>query len=128
MANAHEISHDMQVFGSDGGMVGRVDGVEGGRIKLKRAPDVGGEHHHYIPLAWIARVDDHVHLTESAVAVRDHWTVADDGRNTRTAARAEGVRSDAYSRRNSNWLIWVAVALLVIVALYALISGLGYAS
>lgn len=36
--------------------------------------------------------------------------------------------SDAHSRRNSNWLIWAAVIALVLVALYALVSGLGYAA
>ncbi len=35
---------------------------------------------------------------------------------------------DAYSRKKSNPLIWIAIALLVAVALYALVSGLGYAS
>ncbi len=35
---------------------------------------------------------------------------------------------DAYSRRKSNWFIWVALALLVAVALNVLFIGLGYAS
>jgi hypothetical protein len=37
-------------------------------------------------------------------------------------------RDDAYSRRRSNWLIWVALAVLVAVALYVLFNGLDYAS
>ena len=35
---------------------------------------------------------------------------------------------DAYSRRRSNWYIWVAVAVLLAVILYALINGFDYAS
>ncbi|HEV2544777.1 MAG TPA: hypothetical protein VGU70_18645 [Methylobacterium sp.] len=37
-------------------------------------------------------------------------------------------RDDAYSRRRSNPLIWIAVAVLVAIALYVLAMGLGYAS
>jgi hypothetical protein len=39
-----------------------------------------------------------------------------------------GSSDDAYSRRKSNWLIWVALAVLLAVTLYALVSGFGYAS
>ena len=39
-----------------------------------------------------------------------------------------GDRDDAYSRKRSNWPIWIAVAVLVAVALYALFQGFDYAS
>jgi hypothetical protein len=45
----------------------------------------------------------------------------------RTDGKAH-VRDDAYSRRKSNWFIWVAVIALVLVALYALVSGFIYAA
>ena len=48
-----------------------------------------------------------------------------DGRD---AADGAVPRPDAYSKRRSNWPIWVAVILLVLVTLYALVSGFGYAS
>ena len=47
--------------------------------------------------------------------------------NSNEGART-GLDDGAYSRRRSNWYIWVALALLIAVALYALVSGLGYAS
>lgn len=36
--------------------------------------------------------------------------------------------NDAYSRRKSNPVIWIALAVLIAVALYVLARGLGYAS
>jgi hypothetical protein len=39
-----------------------------------------------------------------------------------------GPGDDAYSRRRSNWLIWIALAVLVAIALYVLFNGLDYAS
>ena len=121
---AGEIREDMQVLGSDGGMIGRVDGVTGDRIKLKRSAEAGGGVHHFIAMAWVARVDDHVHLDRSAALAREGWT-AEGG----SAGAGSGApRADAYSRRGSNWVIWIAVAALVLVTLYALINGFSYAS
>ena len=55
------------MLGSDGGHVGTVDHMDDTdtRIKLtKNDPTVGGAHH-FIPLAWVERVDEHVHLSKS---------------------------------------------------------------
>jgi hypothetical protein len=73
MAGSDDIRPDMQVIASDGGMVGTVDGVEGDRIKLKRAAEIGGRGHHFVPTSWVARIDDHVHLDREAALVRDSW-------------------------------------------------------
>jgi hypothetical protein len=56
--------------------------------------------------------------------------MAMDDRNStdRLGTRDARTPDDAYSRRRSSWYIWVAVALLVAVALYVLVRGLGYAS
>jgi hypothetical protein len=56
--------------------------------------------------------------------------MAMDDRNStdRLGTRDARIPDDAYSRRRSSWYIWVAVALLVAVALYVLVRGLGYAS
>ena len=40
----------------------------------------------------------------------------------------EARSDDAYSRRRSNPVIWIALAVLVAIALYVLVMGLGYAS
>lgn len=37
-------------------------------------------------------------------------------------------KNDAYSRRKSNPVIWIALTVLVLIALYVLFNGLGYAS
>ena len=43
------------------------------RIKLtKNDPTAGGEHH-FIPLSWVARVDEHVHLSKTTEAARAEW-------------------------------------------------------
>ena len=65
MADASGIEKHMEVRGSDGAHVGRVDGVEGGRIKLTRSDSPDGEHH-YVDLASVERVDEHVHLAAGA--------------------------------------------------------------
>lgn len=56
--HAQQIGEHMEVVGSDGGHVGTVDKVEGGRIKLtkKDDPDGSGAHHHFLPLGAVASV------------------------------------------------------------------------
>jgi hypothetical protein len=49
----------MQVIGSCGVPLGRVDRLEGRLIKLSK-PDE--EYPHFVPLAWVERIDDAVHL------------------------------------------------------------------
>ena len=60
------IKEHMEVLGSDGVHVGTVDHMEGAdAVKLaKDDPDAGGEHH-FIPLAWVDHVDEHVHLKQA---------------------------------------------------------------
>jgi hypothetical protein len=91
MAGAAQIREDMQVIGSDGGMIGVIDGVEGERLKLKRGP--GGGPHHYVPLAWVARVDEHVHLDRPAAVARDTWMTESSGAGTTTGATSAGAAS-----------------------------------
>ena len=68
------IKEHMEVLGSDGVHVGTVDHLEGrDQVKLaKDDPDAGGEHH-FIPLAWVDHVDQHVHLNRSGEEVTSHW-------------------------------------------------------
>ncbi len=48
----HDIGEHMEVVGSDGQMVGKVDKVEGDRIKLTKDSDPHGQgHHHYLPVS-----------------------------------------------------------------------------
>ena len=61
MADASAIRDHMEVIGADGVHIGTVDGEEGNRIKLTK-PDSGmgshAGHHHYIPIALVAEVED----------------------------------------------------------------------
>ena len=68
------IKEQMEVLGSDGVHVGIVDHLEGrDQVKLtKDDPDAGGEHH-FIPLAWVDHVDEHVHLKQSGAEAKARW-------------------------------------------------------
>jgi hypothetical protein len=74
MVHAVSIAPHMEVVGSDGVHVGTVDHMEGAdQVKLaKNDKDAGGEHH-FIPLAWVDRVDAKVHLKQSGAEARARW-------------------------------------------------------
>jgi hypothetical protein len=67
-----DIREHMDVYASCGTKVGRVDHVEGNYIKLTRSDSPDGQHH-LIPLSWVAKVHDHVHLIKDHVEVQNHW-------------------------------------------------------
>jgi hypothetical protein len=69
-----KIKEHMEVLGSDGVHVGTVDHLEGrDQVKLtKDDPNAGGEHH-FIPLAWVDRVDQQVHLKQSGAEAKARW-------------------------------------------------------
>lgn len=58
MADANQIREHMEVVGSDGGHVGRVDHIMGADIELAKIDMAGGLKHHLIPLSWVDYVDD----------------------------------------------------------------------
>jgi len=56
-----KLREHMEVIGADGVHLGTVDKVEGQRIKLSKADSGMGRHrghHHYIPLALVAEIDE----------------------------------------------------------------------
>jgi hypothetical protein len=64
MIGTSTIKEHMEVVGSDGRHVGTVDHLEGeDRIKLTRSDSPDGRHH-FVPLSWVSRVDDQVHLSK----------------------------------------------------------------
>jgi hypothetical protein len=69
------IRDHMDVFASCGTKVGRVDRVEGSRIKLTKNDSPDGMHH-IIPTSWVAQVDDHVHLNVDHKEVQSQWQPA----------------------------------------------------
>ncbi|SIO41298.1 hypothetical protein SAMN05444166_4496 [Singulisphaera sp. GP187] len=67
-----DIREHMEVYGACGKLIGKVDHVEGSEIKLTKSDSPDG-HHHMIPLAWVAKVHDHVHLSKTCDEVQHEW-------------------------------------------------------
>ena len=69
-----KIKEHMEVLGSDGQHVGTVDHMEGGeKVRLTKSDVASHGHHHLIPVSWVAKVDDKVHLSKSSREVMDAW-------------------------------------------------------
>jgi hypothetical protein len=68
------IKEHMEVIGSDGVHVGTVDHLEGrDLVKLTKDDPDAGEEHHFIPLAWVDKVDEKIHLKQSGAEARARW-------------------------------------------------------
>jgi hypothetical protein len=67
-----DIREHMSVVGSCGNTLGTVDRVEGTSIKLTKSSSPDGQHHK-IPMDWVARVDEHVHLNKNCGAAKKEW-------------------------------------------------------
>jgi hypothetical protein len=70
--NASRIRERMSVVGSCGTRVGVVDHVEGGAIKLTKSDSRDGQHH-FIPVDWVERVDNEVHLKKNSQETEQGW-------------------------------------------------------
>jgi hypothetical protein len=69
---AADIREHMDVIGSCGNKLGRVDHVEGSNIKLTRNDSPDGLHH-VIPMSWVQRVDERVHLNKNCGEAKKEW-------------------------------------------------------
>lgn len=67
------IREHMEVVGSDGKHVGRVDHVRDYEIELAKFDLAGLGKHHLIPTSWIDWVDDKVHLNLTTEEAKDRW-------------------------------------------------------
>ena len=72
IGSAMDIREHMDVYASCGTKVGTVDHVEGDWIKLTKSGSPDGKHHR-IPLEWVAKVHDHIHLFKDHEQVQKHW-------------------------------------------------------
>ncbi|MDG3005093.1 DUF2171 domain-containing protein [Paludisphaera mucosa] len=70
-----DIREHMEVYASCGTKVGVVDHVEGDSIKLTKRDSADGQHHR-IPLSWVAKVHDHIHLNVDHKEVESQWQPA----------------------------------------------------
>jgi len=72
MLNLSEIKPGMPVVCSENGQFAVVDHLEGeASIKLKR--DQAGQHH-YIPVSWVTKVDDKVHVDRPGKQAKQEWS------------------------------------------------------
>jgi hypothetical protein len=77
MLNTGAIREHMEVLGSDGVHVGTVDRMEGpNRIKLTKSDPVSEGTHHFVPVDWVERVDNHVHLKKKSSELLAYWKAA----------------------------------------------------
>jgi ElaB/YqjD/DUF883 family membrane-anchored ribosome-binding protein len=93
MAEVSKIKEHMEVIGADGVHIGRVDRLEGNRIKLAKGDSGQGSHkghHHFIPTALVADVEgNRVRLSANAdVAVSFEEEAG--GRSTTSARSGTG--------------------------------------
>jgi len=83
MSNLDQVREHMQVIDAEGTPLGKVDRIDGDRIKLTR--DSSGEgshegHHHYIPSGLVAGVEgDNVRLSARVDAVESIFETEEDG-------------------------------------------------
>jgi hypothetical protein len=74
MVQASQIREHMEVVGSDGGHVGRVDHVVGDEIELTKLDLGAGLKHHMIPLSWVEMIaDDEVRLNRTKDVAKTQW-------------------------------------------------------
>ena len=74
MIQTSEIREHMEVIGSDGGHVGKVDKVMGSDIELAKLDLGSGFKHHLIPVTWVEDIqDDKVRLSLTKDAAKAAW-------------------------------------------------------
>jgi len=73
-AKLDEMKPGMEVVTSCGCRVGTVDHMEGNAIKLTRNDSPDGQHH-FIPVNWVARVDEHVQLNTDVFETKQGWNL-----------------------------------------------------
>jgi hypothetical protein len=74
--NPQQIAEHMEVVGSDGRHVGKVDHVKGDDIELAKFDFGSGLAHHRIPMSWVDRVDEKVHLNLTEDEAKSAWRKA----------------------------------------------------
>ena len=126
MIDRSRIRDHMDVVASDGDRIGRVDSVDGDRIKLTRDSSPGGDHH-FVDLSDVARVDEQVHLSKTRAALGLAAAAASAG-----AAGAAGAKPanplpplrnpavDGAAPRRNYMLPWVLGGLALLALILAL--------
>jgi hypothetical protein len=83
MSRLDDVREHMQVIDAEGVPLGKVDKIEGDRIKLTRDSSGAGSHeghHHYIPAGLVADVEgDSVRLSATLEAVESIFETEEGG-------------------------------------------------
>lgn len=77
MLNIESIKPHMPVVCSQGGQFAVVDHMEGA-TSIKLAKDKNGQHH-FMPVSWVTRVDEKVHIDRPGNEAMKQWTTEPDG-------------------------------------------------
>ena len=72
MIDIAQIKPHMPVVCSENGQFAVVDHLEGANT-IKLAKDKSGQHH-YIPVSWVASVDDKVHVDRPGKQAMQQWS------------------------------------------------------
>jgi hypothetical protein len=84
MINASQIKPGIPVVCSNNGQFAVVDHLEGvENIKLRK--DAEGQHH-FIPMSWVKKVDDKVHIDRSGEQAMREWTTTKPVKNSTAQA------------------------------------------
>ena len=78
--DVEKIRAHMKVRGADGGHVGMVDCLRGEHIVLTKRDATAGGAHHAIPMGWVGKVDDKVHLTLDTAEAMQRWRTEERSR------------------------------------------------
>lgn len=73
MIDPQSIKEHMPVVCSEGGQFATVDNLDGNSIKLTK--DDQGQHH-WIPMDWVTRVDQHVHVDRPGKQAMQEWSTS----------------------------------------------------
>jgi len=107
MVDRSQIRPHMDVIDSAGERIGRVDDVDATGIKLTKDGSPDGKHH-YVDLADVARVDEHVHLSRTRASLFGAGTSA-------AAGRAGAAAGAGLAGNRLLWLILGGLALLALI-------------
>ena len=121
-----EVRAGQQVLGSDGGMIGVVEEIEGDVIAVRGAAEHGSDHHH-VPVDWVDHVDTHVYLNRTAALARETWTAHGSAGGRTTAAETAPTPQPSEGKKGS-WLPWLVLVVLVLEALWSLLRGFAYSN
>jgi hypothetical protein len=73
MTDTSKIRDKMDVVCSCGTKIGKVDHLDGSSIKLTRSDPTAGGKHHWVPLDWVERVDEQVHISKNSEDATAGW-------------------------------------------------------